>query len=67
LKKKTCASCRHFLDDPQEFERMFPGILALSSGQGDTRGDQGICEIHQKLITPDLTCDQYVPRQEAAS
>jgi hypothetical protein len=65
LTKKTCANCRHFLDDPEEFERALPGILALSSGQGDTRGDQGICEIHEKMVTPNMTCEKHVFRQGA--
>jgi hypothetical protein len=62
LTEKTCASCLHFLDDPEEFERAFPGILALSSGGGDTRGDQGICKIHEKMVTPKMTCEDHDPR-----
>jgi hypothetical protein len=57
-----CANCHHFLDDPAEFERALPGILILSSGQGETRGDQGLCRIHDKLATPRMSCDHFAPR-----
>jgi hypothetical protein len=59
---QVCGSCRHFIDDAASFERELPGILALSSGAGDTRGDQGLCRIHNQLLTPGLTCDQFEAR-----
>lgn len=60
----TCASCAFFEDDPQAFEDAFPGILALSSGQGTTKGDQGLCRIHARMVTPGLTCDRHKTQKD---
>jgi hypothetical protein len=58
----TCANCHYFVDDAAEFERALPGILILSSGQGESRGDQGLCRIHEKLGTPKMSCEHFEPR-----
>jgi len=58
----TCAGCVHLICDPAEFEDALPGILILSSGQGDSRGDQGLCRVHQRLLTPGMTCGRFEPR-----
>ena len=55
----TCAGCVHLIQDPVEFESALPGILILSSGQGESRGDQGLCQIHQRLVTPEMTCRHF--------
>lgn len=60
----TCAWCGHLLDDPVEFENALPGILILSSGQGESRGDQGMCRIHQQLVAPSMRCDHFQPRSD---
>lgn len=57
--KQSCASCRFFLDDPISFEQALPGICILSSGQGDTKGNQGICTVHQQLAVPRMSCKHY--------
>ncbi len=58
----SCAGCAHLVDDPAEFESALPGILILSSGQGSSRGDQGLCQIHEQLVTPNMSCDVFRPR-----
>jgi len=58
----ACANCHSFLDDAAEFERALPGILILSSGQGESRGDQGLCRIHEKLGTPNMSCERFEVR-----
>ena len=57
----TCAGCAQLICDPVKFEDALPGILILSSGQGDSRGDQGLCQIHQRLVTPEMTCRHFQP------
>jgi hypothetical protein len=57
-----CTCCAHLIRDPVEFERALPGILVLSSGQGESRGDQGLCQIHQRIVTPEMTCGHFQPR-----
>ena len=64
LKRETdsvCANCAEFLDDPKQLESELPGITILSSAYGDTRGDQGLCCRHQRLVTPNLTCAAFRP------
>jgi len=56
---RVCRTCRHFQDDPAAFERALPGILILSSGHGDTRGDQGLCDIHDRILTPGMRCTSW--------
>gem|GEM_PF-989639 len=58
----TCSSCRHFCDDPQRLEKMFAGILVLSSTYGSTRGRAGVCGIHQRFHDPEPACSDFVPR-----
>jgi hypothetical protein len=53
----------YLIHDPAEFERALPGILILSSGQGESRGDQGLCQIHQRLVTAGMTCSHSEPRE----
>jgi hypothetical protein len=50
------------VDDPVALESAFPGLLALSSAQGDSRGDQGLCRLHDTLVTPEMTCTSFHPR-----
>ena len=57
-----CIRCAHLICDPAEFERALPGILILSSGQGESRGDQGLCPIYQRLVTREMTCRCFQPR-----
>ena len=55
----TCGTCVHFMDDGEEIERALPAILILSSGHGETRGDQGICRIHDQWLLPRMSCSRY--------
>jgi hypothetical protein len=60
--ERTCAGCEYLICDPVEFEDALPGILILSSGHGESRGDQGLCRVHQRLLTPGMTCGHFQPR-----
>jgi len=58
-----CGNCRYFVDDPVAIENALPGLLALSSAQGDSRGDQGLCEVHDRYLMPHMTCDRFAARR----
>jgi len=60
---RQCGNCRYFDDDPVRFERALPGLLALSSGGGDCKGDQGLCSFHDRMVAPQLTCADHAPRK----
>jgi hypothetical protein len=51
----------YLVQDAAEFESTLPGILILSSGQGESRGDQGLCQIHERLVAPEMTCGRFLP------
>jgi hypothetical protein len=59
---KTCAECRLFVDDPRQLERMFPGILVLSSCYSSARGDCGICTVRDLFQAPEVGCRDFEPR-----
>jgi hypothetical protein len=61
-RQPCCGLCRHFLDDPQALERLWPTLCILSSAYGDSRGDQGLCRLFQQMAAPRLACPQFAPR-----
>jgi len=58
----TCSKCRYFRNDPAELEKMFPGILILSSTYGSTRARAGVCDIHERFHDPEPACTEFAPR-----
>jgi len=60
---RECGRCRHFVDDPRVIERELPGLIALSSAYGDTRGTQGFCLVHDLLLTERHRCPRFAPRR----
>jgi hypothetical protein len=58
----TCSKCRYFRNDPAELEKMFPGILILSSAYGSTRARAGVCDIHERFHDPEPACPEFSPR-----
>lgn len=62
-----CGSCRHFDNDPLMLERTFKGINALSSVHGSTRGDAGICNLHDRFLLPSYRCADYEDRNKPSS
>lgn len=59
---KTCAQCRLFVDDPHQLERIFPGILVLSSCYGTARGDSGVCTLTDTFQYPEAECRYFEAR-----
>jgi hypothetical protein len=59
---ERCGCCAHFVDDPRELERSLPGITILSSAWGSTRGDQGLCGLHDRFLQPVMSCPRFVER-----
>jgi hypothetical protein len=49
------------VDDPQLLERELTGLTVLSSAQGDSWGNQGICRLHRQMLLPTMICNQYRP------
>ena len=55
----SCRVCRFFFDDPLLLEAQLPGIGALSSAFGSTRGNAGICEQTGRFHDPLPPCDAF--------
>jgi hypothetical protein len=67
LVRDRCGRCAHFVDDPLRLERMFTGMTILSSAWGSTRGDQGLCTLHERLLQPVMRCFRFVDRGSSSS
>jgi len=59
---RICAACRHFDTDPERLERRVPGLSALGSAYGTTRGQDGACLHHDRLVPPTALCNQFAVR-----
>jgi len=58
-----CGACEHFNNDPLLLERTFKGINILSSVHGSSRGDAGICDLHDLYLLPLHSCSDYKERK----
>jgi hypothetical protein len=55
-----CGDCEHFNNDPAVLEEYFKGIGSLSSVRGCSRGDAGICNLHNRYLLPVHSCSDFV-------
>jgi hypothetical protein len=55
-----CGNCDHFNNDPAVLEEYFKGIGSLSSVRGCSRGDAGICKLHNLYLLPVHSCSDFV-------
>ncbi len=58
----TCTSCRHFIDSAEALEALWPGLTIVSSAAGSSRGECGVCAVHDVFMPPELACDRFEPR-----
>ncbi len=57
--ERRCGRCEHFTDSPRVLEAAFPGINGLSSLYGCSRGDAGICLLHDRYLLPLHSCADF--------
>jgi hypothetical protein len=55
----TCRDCKYFINDPAALERELPGLNALSSAYGSTRGENGICSKREIYLSPIKSCRHF--------
>jgi len=55
----TCRDCKYFNNDPSFLEKSFPGLNALSSAYGSTRGENGICSKRDIYLSPVDKCKDF--------
>jgi len=56
-----CADCRYFLSTPAQLEARLPGLQSLGSAYGAVRGDDGLCERHERYLRSSSGCLQHQP------
>jgi hypothetical protein len=61
---RTCGGCGHFVDDPARIEALIPGLTAMGSARASVRGDDGICGVHDRIVTARDWCDRFCARAE---
>jgi hypothetical protein len=55
----TCASCRHFNNDPDRLEAEIKGLAAFSSARASVRADDGTCARHDRLTSRRSGCRDH--------
>ena len=60
-----CGSCRYFEGDPHALEAALPGLTVLSSALGSVRGDDGLCDLHGRMVRARAGCDGHRARVAA--
>ena len=56
---RLCRDCKHFDNDPLTLEDIFKGINILSSVHGCSRGDAGLCLLHDLYLLPCHSCRDF--------
>jgi hypothetical protein len=54
-----CADCRYFVSAPAQLEARLPGLQTLGSAYGAVRGDDGLCERHERYLRSSRGCAQF--------
>jgi len=54
-----CARCAQFENAPHALERELPGLSTLSSGFAAVLGDDGLCRLHERLVSASSYCAQF--------
>jgi hypothetical protein len=56
---ETCFACTHFQADPSELENSMPGLSSLSSGHASVRSQDGLCDLHDRIINGQRRCSAF--------
>lgn len=54
-----CADCRFRADDRHSLEQSIPGLAVFGSGFGASVADSRLCLIHDQLVAPRDSCNQF--------
>jgi hypothetical protein len=58
----TCADCAHFINEPARIEALIPGLNAMGSAWASVRADDGICAVHDLMVSARDSCDRFTRR-----
>jgi hypothetical protein len=58
----NCNGCVHFIDEPAGFEALIPGLRCMGSARASVRADDGICAVHDLIVSARDSCARFSPR-----
>jgi len=58
---RACGSCLLFRNDAAYLEAAFAGLTSLSSAFGSTQSDDGICLLHDRVLSARALCPDFSP------
>jgi hypothetical protein len=58
-----CRGCTHFIDEPARIEALIPGLTAMGSARASVRSDDGICAVHDRIVSARDGCDRFLARR----
>ncbi len=62
--RATCSTCTRFNNDPAYVERAIPGLTSMGSAWASVRGNDGICSVHDRYLSPTAGCNQHESRDQ---
>jgi hypothetical protein len=63
----TCGGCAHFVDEPARIEAMIPGLATMGSARASVLANDGICTVHDLIVSARDRCDRFSPLLSAFS
>ena len=60
-----CDRCAHFDGDNASIEAQVPGLTVMGSGHASVRSSDGVCHKHQRYLSFDRSCADFVPASAA--
>ena len=61
----TCGGWAYFVNEPGRIEAMIPGLTAMGSARASVLADDGICGVHDLVVSVRDSCDRFSPRLTA--
>jgi hypothetical protein len=52
----------HFEHDPARIEALVPGLTAMGSARASVRADDGICGVHDLVVSARDSCGRFAPQ-----
>lgn len=59
-----CQDCQHFCNEPAYLEQAIAGLSSLSSAYASVRAQDGLCQRHQRYLSANSTCVDFLRRAE---
>jgi hypothetical protein len=63
----SCATCRHFNDQPSDIEAALPGLSSMSSAYAAVRSSDGLCGTHDRYVAASSLCAGYAVGASAST